>query len=983
MSKIVVIDDDEMYHKIAVAALQEPGTEVTPLPDGESGLEHIARHTPDVVIADIMLPRMSGLDVLNRLKDLVPLVEVIIITGNDDVNLAIDALQKNAFDYLIKPLNVNKLRVTVKRGLQKTAENRQKAESMEELKRSEEKYRTIVHQIPDIIYKIDDEGRFTFISDHIRLLGYEPSELIGTHFHDILHPDDVNEVSRCRILPKFRGKQTGDHKAPKLFDERRTRERRTENLEVRLIRPQDEPTAASADPEMNESIPTHIDASGMHSNEKSSAQLQHKGTFGFMRNITLKMDQNGPKWTEISAAGFRVAKNSRETDINGSIGVIRDISLRKKTEEELLKFKLCIQQTSDIIILTNVDGTISYVNPAFEKTYQYTLEEARQNTPRLIKSGNHTSDFYETMWDKLLHKQEVYLELVNRTRQGRLLYIETSMTPVITEEGFVIGFLAIQRDISKRKETESALRRAKKAAEEATAIKSQFLATMSHEIRTPLNGIIGMTGLLLDTALNAQQQEYARTVYSSGEILLDLINDILDFSKMEAKEMELEDIDFDLRNCLEDVVAMLSERAAHKGLRLILLVRAAVPTYVVGDPGRLKQVLINLVNNAIKFTDDGEVSIHVSVKDTQSPRLLFEVIDTGVGISRQERKELFQPFTQLNNPRNRSGGGTGLGLAISKRLVTAMNGSINLKSRPGRGSNFYFSLPLREAAHPAHTQTAYNELKNMPVLIMTDDDVDRQVLTELLRHYGCAVASGRCDMTGLETLRTMLQETRSPAVIFISCHHGEYAPQTIAQSIREVNECADTPQIIVSDRQLTDNVKAAAADGFQALLNKPFRHNDLLRTMSSVLWPSDPGTTQVADHTVFSAANYTLTPTEHYRVLVAEDNIVNQKVAVQLLSKMGCHCDVAANGQEAVEACKRIRYDMVFMDCQMPVMDGFEATRTIKQLERAPVIVAMTANAMQGDREACIASGMDNYLSKPITSERLYTIIRTYFQPSD
>ncbi|HQL89802.1 MAG TPA: PAS domain S-box protein [Syntrophales bacterium] len=824
------------------------------------------------------------------------------------------------------------------------SEQKRVLRAMEE---SERRTRDLADSLPQIVFETDVTGRITFGNRRgLEVLQYTPEDLArGINALDIFVPEDRDRI-QSNIIRILKGE----------------------------ILPDVEYTARRKD---GRTFPVMINASPIIRGGK--------------------------------AAGIR--------------GIVVDLTEIKRAEAALREsetmYRALFDGSGTAMLIVEEDTTIRLVNAEFERFTglpRHEIEGRRSwiefTPPDELMRLKAYHDRRRENPDAAPHRYELKV----RDGAGRVRHVLLSVAMIPGTGHSLVSML----DITERKQAEEGLKKAKEeaervnreleainrqleesieragimaqAAEAANRAKSEFLANMSHEIRTPMNGIIGFSTLLMETDLDGEQREYAEAVKASAESLLALINDILDFSKIEAGKLTIEPIPFDLRTTVEKLADMLAVKADEKGLSLIVRYLCGDARRVIGDPGRIRQVLTNLVSNAVKFTAQGHVIISVSceTKPDGPPVFHFSVEDTGIGIPEEKLEYIFEKFSQADASTTRRYGGTGLGLAISKQLVECMGGTIGVTSREGKGSTFRFSLPMAIDPEAVPSVIEEADLSGVRLLIVDDREINRRTLEEQVAGWGMRYAS--CSSSD-EAYRILLEghEAGDPFRMAVIAYHDEHsASEELGRRIKQDERLRPTVLIMIASIGKRGDAKRMQDVGFAAYLVKPVHQSILMDALATAWSAALKGQTLplITRHSLAEARAEKKAPEpaaaapERVRVLVAEDNPVNQKLAIRMLEKFNLSVDVAANGREVLEKLAQSAYDLVFMDCHMPEMDGYEATASIRQAERAGktrlAIVAMTANAMQGDREKCLSAGMDDYITKPIRREAIEEMLRKW-----
>ncbi len=710
-----------------------------------------------------------------------------------------------------------------------------------------------------------------------------------------------------------------------------------------------------------------------------------------INKLERQLDHDG---NEIWASVTKVPIYTQSGSIAGLVGLSRDITQLKQTEQALRqaeeKYRAIYENSVEGIFQTTRDGHFISANPALARLYGYGSPDELVTALTDIENQLYVDPKRREEFSLLMREQGAVSGFESQAfrKDKSIIWISESARTVRDSTGNFLFYEGILEDITARKQAEFEREKAREAALESARTKAQFLANMSHEIRTPMNAITGMTGLLTDTKLTKEQREYVETIRDSTDTLLGVIDDILDFSKIEAGKLSLEIIDLDLRDAVESSVEMLAERAHKKNIDLACWIDPDVPSNLSGDPVRIRQILANLVSNAVKFTEKGEVLVHVSKLEENENRIVarFDVKDTGIGIPPDAMARIFQEFTQADGSTTRKYGGTGLGLTISKQIVSLMDGEIGVDSTPGEGSTFWFKVPLakRRAVQPDPDAMAHESLAGLRLLLVESSASQRKILHQQFQQWQIQYEEASTASEALQKIQEAEQAGSPYPLLLVDIDMPDTDGLSLVQTIKNDPKIAASRIVMLTTLLNRLSPTTMKATGISACLVKPLRQSRMIECLVDVMSASGAASAQPMNPEAAGALPViSEEDARHVRILLAEDNVVNQRVALKQLKKLGFSADAVTNGNEVLSALQRVPYDIIIMDCQMPEMDGYEVTRRIRQsgsdsyihLRSAPYIIALTANAMRGDRERCIELGMNDYLTKPLHLHELESVL--------
>jgi len=885
-NKILIIDDNELNRDMLARRLERHGYMAITAENGKFGIDLIKKNNFDLVLLDIMMPDINGLEILKFLRKHFSTIQlpIIMVTARSDSEDIVQALELGANDYISKPIDFPVALARIK--TQVEMKNMEK-----ELKKSSENFKDLFDNSSDLIQSISPDGKFLYVNKSwIDTLGYTKEDIETLSIFDIIDAECKDECSTI-----FRDILIGKNK-------KNTIETNFITKDLRVIGVNGQISSRYEDGVL---VSIRCILKDITEKRKSEIEIKEKNQIlnSLLKNIPIivyRLDKNGFILQAVGTGLERLGK-----DDNQSVGM----------------------KLADIYPIS-----LNYVQTAL--------------------SGGSTkfiSDFN-------INGSKVYFQ--------NYIFFDSAKNQ---------GAIGVSIDITDRKIIEELLEKARNEAIIANRAKSDFLASMSHEIRTPMNSVIGMTQLLFDTELSTEQKELTKSIKINGDFLLSVINDILDFSKIESGKMEIENKPLNLRKCIEEIFDFSSSKITEKELNLLYFIEPDVPSNIRGDITRLRQILVNLINNSIKFTNQkGQIYINISKKyqNEDKTELLFSIRDTGIGISREQASKIFQPFSQADSSTTRKYGGTGLGLSICSKLVKMMGGDLWLESQLGQGATFYFTIETEviNSLTKENTNKQISELENKRILLISDNETVLNIFNKQIVQWGSILVSEPVFDTALENIKN----NNFDALIFDLDNKNINIFNMLAR-IKEINDKIPIITLMFLGKKYKS--LELIKENIYGYINKPIKLTQLQNVLLSIFTKKIETCTSFETRTQLDRELGNKLP---LRILLTEDNEANQNLAFRIFKKMGYDIDIANNGVEAIKALEENNYDIIFMDIQMPEMDGFETTKNIIELYNSarPKIIAMTANALDGDREKCINIGMDDYISKPISVQELQDKIK-------
>jgi two-component system, sensor histidine kinase and response regulator len=1058
-TKVLIVDDEPHICQLISRYLSSEGYECSEAHSGETAVKKLVTDRSHLVISDIMMPGMSGIDLLRIISSRFPDVAVVMVTALDDRKTATQALELGAYGYIVKPFDKNEVLISVENALERrrlTLLGRQYERALEEevqervnaalghqeaLRLTEGRYRDLFAGSRDAIVIVTRDGKLV---EHnpafVETFGYLPEEIpqldIRAMYAD---PSDrakfQREIEEQGFVSDFewRAVRKDGEERLCLFSSSVWKDHEGNILGYQSII-RDITEKREAEKSLAESEQRHKELYA----ESKKAEHRYRSLLDCSPDAIVIYDAGGKTiyvnnsftqmfgWTLPELQGKQipfVPDSEREATVNavkrvisqGSTGsgletkrltrdgrildislsasgyfddagayegmlvILRDVTAQRNAEHQLTvahesasveasKLRSMIEGMEEGVIVANADDIVTEVNRWFLQKIGAVRDAIAGKSMWDFHPKTDVTQRVRALIDGF--RSGVRRDALTISRPLLDMHVSLRAQPIFDEDtykGVILNVIDVTDQVKARIE-----------AEEANRAKSEFLANMSHEIRTPMNGIIGMTELALSTALSAEQREYLESVKISADSLLALINDILDFSKMEAGKFELIMSDFSLRDCIGNTMNTLALQAHGKGLELTYRIPVDVPDTVVGDPGRLRQILVNLVGNSIKFTSQGEVVALVEVQQEtdQEVRLHFSITDTGIGIAPDKQERIFDAFEQADGSTTREYGGTGLGLAISSHLVELMGGRIGLESEINKGSTFHFTARFGVRHQPSHASVHHStpDLQRLSVLVVDDNATNRRILEETLLNWGMKPTTVADGSAALEAIRDATREKTPFELILIDYMMPRMNGFELVARINEDPGLITKTIIMLTSGGERGDASRCAELGIAAYLMKPVKQADLFEAILMTMKRTSPEGTLplITRHTIREAK-------KRLHILLAEDNAINQKFAVKLLEKMGHLVSVAQNGREVIEALEKETFHLILMDVQMPEIDGLDTTRLIRNQERDAgkhvPIIAMTAHAMKGDKERCLDAGMDGYVSKPVNADELFDVI--------